>query len=84
MSAPYHRSALIEPSYVDVGVGIHWQGKLIMIMADIARTKANVQGSPDSQLIVWPPKDSTGIPTQILSEEQDDKGNFKVLKIDST
>jgi uncharacterized protein YkwD len=78
MSAPYHRAALIEPSYADVGVGIYWQGPMIRITADIARTKANAQGSPNNQLILWPPNGSTGIPTQLDGEEQDDKGNVTV------
>jgi uncharacterized protein YkwD len=69
MSGPYHRSAMLDPEFTDVGVGLYVQDKSVNLNINATRTIANTQGAPNNLLINWPPNGSTNIPTEIAGEE---------------
>jgi uncharacterized protein YkwD len=71
MSAPYHRSAMLSPEWSDMGVGFDARGGQANMTINLARTEANTQGAPKTQLIIWPPDGSTNMPTAMPGEDPD-------------
>jgi uncharacterized protein YkwD len=68
MGGPYHRSAIIQAEYADVGVGLYDKDSSTVLTVNFARTKSNTQGAPDTVVIIWPPDGSTDLPTAMLGE----------------
>jgi uncharacterized protein YkwD len=69
MSGPYHRAGMLDPEFTEVGVGVSRQDKWINLNINMARSKINTQGAPNTLLINWPPDGSTNIPIDIGTPE---------------
>jgi hypothetical protein len=73
MGAPFHRSDLLRPKFGDVGIGFSQNDTRGNLTIDFAQTAANTQGAPGNpqNLIIWPYRDMTDVPTAMLGETPD-------------
>jgi uncharacterized protein YkwD len=68
MAAPYHRSAILSPQYVDVGVGFYEQVANGKLNINFAYPEVAPQGAPDTQVVLWPVDGAVDIPASMAAE----------------